>query len=234
MSMTLHDKKKQELRKKIGKHLRRVSIIILKPFLPFIIVIVLIIFAVSTVSDVLFGSEDDAHVIEELSSEDYEAQYEKWLEETNAYGTVLADSRGLIPNGMFIWPTPGYTTITSHFGMRVHPISGLYKFHTGVDVAAPEGAEFVAMADGTVSIAKYSSSYGNLVMIDHGNGIATLYAHGTQILVEENQVVTQGTVVMTVGSTGNSTGPHAHFEVRINGNFVNPEDYFETYSEGGI
>ena len=167
MNMTLHDKKKQELRKKIGKHIRRISIIVLKPFLPFIIVIVLIIFAVSTVSDVLFGSEDDAHVIEELSSEDYEAQYEKWLEETNAYGTVLADSRGLIPNGMFIWPTPGYTTITSHFGMRVHPISGLYKFHTGVDVAAPEGAEFVAMADGTVSIAKYSSSYGNLVMIDH-------------------------------------------------------------------
>lgn len=123
MTMTPNDKKKQEIRKKIGKYIRRMSIIILKPFLPLIIVITLIIFAVSTVSDVLFGSEDDAHIIEEMSNEDYESQYKKWLEETNAYGTVLGDASGLIPRGMFIWPTPRYTTITSPFGMRVHPIT---------------------------------------------------------------------------------------------------------------
>ena len=83
------------------------------------------------------------------------------------------------------------------------------------------------MADGTVIKAAYSNSYGNVVMIDHGNGIVTLYAHGSEILVKTNQNVKQGEPVLKVGSTGYSTGPHAHFEVRINGNFTNPEDYFE-------
>ena len=83
------------------------------------------------------------------------------------------------------------------------------------------------MADGTVIKAAYSNSYGNVVMIDHGNGIVTLYAHGSEILVKTNQTVKQGEPVLKVGSTGYSTGPHAHFEVRINGNFTNPEDYFE-------
>ena len=83
------------------------------------------------------------------------------------------------------------------------------------------------MADGTVSTASYISGYGNTVMINHGNGIMTLYAHGSEILVETGQEVKQGQAVLKVGSTGNSTGPHAHFEVRINGKFVNPENYFE-------
>ena len=83
------------------------------------------------------------------------------------------------------------------------------------------------MADGTVITATYSNSYGNMVMIDHGNGIVTLYAHGSQLLVTTNQTVKQGQAVLKVGSTGYSTGPHAHFEVRINGNFANPMDYFE-------
>lgn len=85
----------------------------------------------------------------------------------------------------------------------------------------------MSMADGTVINASYNSAYGNMVMIDHGNGIVTLYAHGSEILVKTNQTVVQGQAVLKVGSTGYSTGPHAHFEVRINGNFVNPEDYFE-------
>ena len=83
------------------------------------------------------------------------------------------------------------------------------------------------MADGIVINASYSSSYGNVVMIDHGNGIITLYAHGSKILVRKNQEVKKGQAVLKVGSTGYSTGPHAHFEVRINGSFVNPEDFFE-------
>ena len=85
----------------------------------------------------------------------------------------------------------------------------------------------MAMADGTVITATYSNSYGNMVMIDHGNGIVTLYAHGSQLLVTTNQTVKQGQPVLKVGSTGYSTGPHAHFEVRINGNFANAMDYFE-------
>lgn len=98
---------------------------------------------------------------------------------------------------------------------------------------APTGANFVAMADGTVIRANYSSSYGNVVMIDHGNGIVTLYAHGSELLVKTNQVAKQGQPVLKVGSTGDSTGPHAHFEVRINGNFTNPLDFFEANTEGG-
>lgn len=89
------------------------------------------------------------------------------------------------------------------------------------------GAKFVAMADGTVIKAVYSNSYGNMVMINHGDGIVTLYAHGSEILVKTNQEVKQGEAVLKVGSTGYSTGPHAHFEVRINGNFADPEGYFE-------
>ena len=84
------------------------------------------------------------------------------------------------------------------------------------------------MADGTVIKATYDNTgYGNMVMIDHGNGIVTLYAHGSEILVTTNQTVSQGQIVLKVGSTGYSTGPHAHFEARIDGKFTNPMDYFE-------
>ena len=127
--------------------------------------------------------------------------------------------------GTMIWPTPGYTTITSNFGMRTHPITGIYKLHTGVDIGAPYGAMFIASNDGVVVKAEMNSAYGNMVMIDHGGGVMTLYAHGSEILVEVGQTVTQGTAVLKVGSTGYSTGPHAHFEIRINGEYVNPLDY---------
>ena len=83
------------------------------------------------------------------------------------------------------------------------------------------------MAYGTVKKASYNSAYGNMVIVDYGNGISTLYAHGSEILVAENETVEQGQAVLKVGSTGYSTGPHAHFEVRINGNYIDPMDYFE-------
>lgn len=83
------------------------------------------------------------------------------------------------------------------------------------------------MADGTVINASYNTAYGNMVMIDHGDGIVTLYAHGSQILVKTNQKVKQNQAVLKVGSTGYSTGPHAHFEVRINGNYTDPMNYFK-------
>jgi len=127
--------------------------------------------------------------------------------------------------GSMIWPIPGYTTITSYYGMRVHPITGVYKLHSGVDVGAPTGAKFVAMASGTVVKAAYTTGYGNMVIIDHGGGLQTLYAHGSAILVSSGQRVNAGDAVLKVGSTGYSTGPHAHFEVRVNGNTVNPLNY---------
>jgi murein DD-endopeptidase MepM/ murein hydrolase activator NlpD len=127
--------------------------------------------------------------------------------------------------GSMIWPAPGYTSITSEFGMRTHPITGIYKLHTGVDIGAPYGANFVAANDGVVIKADENAAYGKMVMIDHGGGIVTLYAHGSEICVNEGDIVHQGQTVLKVGSTGYSTGPHAHFEIRINGEYLNPMDY---------
>ena len=127
--------------------------------------------------------------------------------------------------GVLAWPVPGYTKITSNYGMRVHPITGQYKLHTGVDISAPIGANFVAANDGIVTKAEYNTAYGNMVMIDHGGGISTLYAHGSEILVTVGQTVKKNEAILKVGSTGYSTGPHAHFEVRINGVVTDPIPY---------
>ncbi len=124
-----------------------------------------------------------------------------------------------------IWPVPGHTTITSQYGMRTHPITGLYSLHTGTDVSAAIGTDFIAAASGIVTKAEYNKYYGNMVILDHGGGVQTLYAHGSQILVKLGDTVSQGTPVLKVGSTGYSTGPHAHFEIRIDGDTVNPLDY---------
>lgn len=127
--------------------------------------------------------------------------------------------------GAMIWPVPGYTGITSEYGMRVHPITGAYKLHTGVDIGAPMGASFVAAANGIVSKATYNPAYGKMVIIDHGGGVQTLYAHGSEIIAQVGQTVVAGDEVLKVGSTGYSTGPHAHFEIRINGQTVNPLEF---------
>ena len=168
--------------------------------------------------------------IEQLSEEERTLQSE--VEEyTKAFAEVenqiknLTLSDGEYIGGQMAWPTPGYTRITSEFGMREHPITGVYKLHTGLDIGAPMGANFIAANDGTVISAKYSSGYGNMVIIDHGGGITTLYAHGSSIEVTVGQKVKRGDIVLKVGSTGYSTGPHAHFEVRVNGSYVNPLPY---------
>lgn len=133
--------------------------------------------------------------------------------------------------GDMIWPIPNYKRITSEFGMRTHPITGIYSLHTGTDVGAPIGAEFVAAASGVVTKAGYNKYYGNMVIIDHGGGVQTLYAHGSEIVAHLGDLVSKGDVVLKVGSTGYSTGAHAHFEIRINGEAVNPLDYIEIPSE---
>ncbi len=158
--------------------------------------------------------------------DEYKSQYEQVNREI--LQTALAD--GLLADyvgGDMTWPIPGYSKITSPYGMRVHPITGVYTLHTGVDVGAPMGTDFVAANDGIVTKAYYNSAYGNMVMVDHGGGISTLYAHGSEILVRVGQPVKKGEPVLKVGSTGYSTGPHAHFEVRIRGVVTNPMDYFE-------
>lgn len=127
--------------------------------------------------------------------------------------------------GELAWPVPGYTRISSKYGMRYHPILHYTKLHTGVDISAPMGANFIAANDGIVTKASYNGAYGNMVIIDHGGGVSTLYAHGSEILVQVGQTVKRGEAVLKVGSTGYSTGPHAHFEVRLNGVVTDPMPY---------
>ncbi|QGU96871.1 peptidoglycan DD-metalloendopeptidase family protein [Clostridium bovifaecis] len=120
----------------------------------------------------------------------------------------------------------GYSpVITSPFGMRFHPILKTYKMHTGIDYAAPNGTPIYAMSDGKVIVSRYSNSYGNYVVIDHGDGISTLYSHNSSNLVSVGESVKAGQAVAEMGETGYATGPHVHFEVRINGEPVNPEPY---------
>ncbi|CUU01940.1 MAG: peptidoglycan DD-metalloendopeptidase family protein [Fimbriimonadales bacterium] len=141
------------------------------------------------------------------------------LMETGA-GRARADKRW---SGRFIRPVSG--RITSGYGMRVHPIFKVRRMHTGIDISAPHGTPIVAADDGVVVGAGYIRGYGNTVIIDHGGGVATLYAHCSAILVSEGQEVKRGQTIARVGSTGYATGPHLHFEVRINGDPVNPAEY---------
>lgn len=127
--------------------------------------------------------------------------------------------------GIMAWPVPGYTRITSEFGMRLHPILKVYKLHTGIDIGAPTGANFIAASNGVVVKAGENSAYGKMVVIDHGGGITTLYAHGSEILVNVGDEVRRGQAILKVGSSGYSTGPHAHFEVRVNGEYVQPLNF---------
>lgn len=126
--------------------------------------------------------------------------------------------------GTFINPTPG-AVVTSVYGPRVHPIFGNLRLHAGLDLSAATGTPILAAADGFVVAAGVRGGYGNAVVLDHGNSLATLYGHQSQILVAEGQLVRRGDVVGLVGSTGNSTGPHLHFEVRVRGTPVDPFPY---------
>jgi len=136
-----------------------------------------------------------------------------------------AQSGEQLGTGIYTWPTPGYRTISSPYGMRFHPILKTYKMHTGVDIAAPMGADIVAADTGRVIFADWSGGYGQVMIIDHGGGMSTLYAHQSRFVVSPGESVVKGQVIGKIGTTGWSTGPHLHFEVRINGNHTNPLAY---------
>lgn len=125
-------------------------------------------------------------------------------------------------NGIEIATLPVQGTITSRYGVRSRI---RVSTHTGLDIAATKGTSIKALADGTVTSASYNGSYGNLVKISHGNNVETWYAHTSKMYVKVGQKVSAGDVIAKVGSTGNSTGPHLHLEIRINGKHVNPQNY---------
>ena len=125
------------------------------------------------------------------------------------------------------WPIPGYYTVTSPYGMRMHPVLKKWSLHTGTDIGAPKGVKIVAMNSGTILFSGYSSGYGNYITIDHGGGYVTLYAHMSKRAAEKGNKVKKGDVIGYVGSTGYSTGPHLHFEVIINGNTTDPMKNFK-------
>jgi murein DD-endopeptidase MepM/ murein hydrolase activator NlpD len=133
------------------------------------------------------------------------------------------DKRSLYASTPSVWPVRGW--VTSPFGNRTSPFSGIVKFHEGIDVAAQTGMPIMAPADGVVVKAGFSTGYGNMVEISHGYGIKTVFAHNSRLNVKAGQRIKRGDVICYVGDSGSSTGPHLHYEVRLNGLPVNPTKY---------
>ena len=148
---------------------------------------------------------------------------QKQMEEERRKNNITIDSES-----SYLWPLPGYYRLTSQFGYRIHPITGKAHSHTGIDIPAPGGTSILAAKSGQVVTSAYHYSYGNYVVIDHGNGNSTLYAHMSSRAVSEGQMVTQGQVIGYVGTTGSSTGNHLHLEVRENYNRVDPESKYKS------
>ena len=163
-------------------------------------------------------------IIAQMQAEEEAARQEAAQNNQQYTGT------GSTATGTYIWPCPSSTYVTSAFGMRDHPLFGDERPHSGIDIAGSAGSEVQAADSGTVAVATYSSSYGNYVTIYHSNGDYTLYAHMSSLAVSAGQSVTQGDVIGYVGSTGWATGPHLHFEIRVNGSTVDPLSYFSNYT----
>ncbi|MDQ1713846.1 MAG: hypothetical protein QOE45_3296 [Frankiaceae bacterium] len=155
------------------------------------------------------------------------AQYRSLQAESRRLAELIrrtSRGTGRVGRGGLLWPTPG--PVTSGYGYRIHPIYGYRRFHAGIDIGAPTGQGIVAVRAGVVVSAGPRGTYGNLVVIDHGNGFATAYAHQSRVLVRAGQRVVAGQRIGLVGATGAATGPHLHFETRVNGEPVDPLRYY--------
>ena len=201
------------------------------------------------------GVEQEQHTLEELIEQkrqditnyeadirnkdkvikEYEAEIKAQEEEIKLLEAAVAEEKKKLlesqrltyDGGMFKFPLATYTRISDEYGMRMHPILKVQQFHNGVDFAAPKGTAIYAAYDGRVTAASYSSTMGNYVMIDHGDGLFTIYMHASVHYVKKNQVVVKGEKIAGVGTTGRSTGNHLHFSVRLNGEYVSPWNYLK-------
>ncbi|WP_089612009.1 M23 family metallopeptidase [Dehalobacterium formicoaceticum] len=176
----------------------------------------------------IYGFNDDQReVLEDLLGGDYDQYFIALITGFRHLG----DGTEVIAEGFYIWPSAASDYVTSFFGTRLHPILGVYKTHSGIDIGARYETAILAAADGVVTTAAYDAGgYGNYLIIDHGNGNMTLYAHMSQMSAGVGQTVTQGQTIGFVGSTGLSTGPHLHFEVYVGGTRVDPLLYFSNYT----
>ena len=165
---------------------------------------------------------------EQAAKEEYEAAYAIWKKAQEEFDRLANSNPGaaVVGDGTVMWPLPGYTRLSSYFGEDRELWPGYWSNgHGGVDVPAPAGTPIHVFKSGTVYNSYYSASYGNVVMVDHGNGLVSIYAHMTARMASVGSVVNVGAVIGTVGSTGQSTGNHLHFEIRQNGSRVNPLNY---------
>lgn len=140
-------------------------------------------------------------------------------------GSNHPSSGGNVSSSGFMWPSDSSTRITSRFGYRNAPAAGASTYHKGIDIGVASGSNVLAAASGTVSVATYQWAAGNYIMISHDNGISTVYMHNSKLLVSVGDYVNKGDVIALAGSTGVSTGPHIHFGVRVNGEYVDPLNY---------
>jgi murein DD-endopeptidase MepM/ murein hydrolase activator NlpD len=171
------------------------------------------------------GEKKQADALREMSEELTQLKGAASRQEAslNMLIEYFEDKRSLYASTPSIWPIRGW--VTSRYGTRTSPFSGILKFHEGLDIAAQTGTPVVASADGVVIKAVFETGYGNMVEISHGYGIKTIYAHNSRINVKAGQRVRRGDVIAFAGDSGSSTGPHLHYEVRLNNIPVNPAKY---------
>ncbi len=154
-------------------------------------------------------------------------ELEELIKQRQREEAAKASTNFVYTGGKLAWPVPSKMNITSEYGNRVNPISKKKEFHTGIDIGAPTGTSIVSAEAGVVIFAGVKSGFGNVVVVDHGSGLSTMYAHNSKLLVVVGQKVKRGETIAKAGSTGYSTGPHLHFEVRVNGATTNPVTYLK-------